>query len=71
MSAMETLLSQQPYIGGKDFSVSDVAVGAYLLYVPAFFPTVRAIQGGLGEEGEGLGVFGEGEGLGGLGEAGG
>ncbi|GIL90252.1 hypothetical protein Vretifemale_17839 [Volvox reticuliferus] len=35
---LDELLSQQPYIDGDSFSVSDVAVGAYLLYIPTFFP---------------------------------
>ncbi|GIL59489.1 hypothetical protein Vafri_14171 [Volvox africanus] len=35
---LDELLSQQPYIEGDAFSVSDVAVGAYLLYIPAFLP---------------------------------
>ncbi|EFJ41347.1 hypothetical protein VOLCADRAFT_77635 [Volvox carteri f. nagariensis] len=35
---LDELLSRQEYIEGDSFSVSDVAVGAYLLYIPAFFP---------------------------------
>ncbi|GLC42185.1 hypothetical protein PLESTB_000639900 [Pleodorina starrii] len=35
---LDELLSRQSYIEGDSFSVSDVAVGAYLLYIPAFLP---------------------------------
>ena len=39
MGALEALLAKRDYLEGA-FSVADVAVGAYLLYIPAFFPTV-------------------------------
>ncbi len=37
---LDEILSHQPYIDGESFTVSDVAVGSYLLYIPAFFPQV-------------------------------
>jgi len=54
MQALEKILSQQPFLGGQDFSVSDAAVGSYLYYTQAFFsetfakfPTVQAYLKGL------------------------
>lgn len=35
---LDGILAQQPYLAGDSFSVSDVAVGSYLLYLPLFFP---------------------------------
>ena len=35
---LDALLSTREYLVGGALSVSDVAVGAYLLYVPVFFP---------------------------------
>ena len=47
-------LSKQPFLAGKDFTVSDAAVGAYLYYTKAFFreqfqefPRVQAYLKGL------------------------
>lgn len=39
-TTLDQLLAKQPFIEGDSFSVSDVAVGAYLLYIPAFLPQV-------------------------------
>eukprot|EP00798_Chlamydomonas_sp_ICE-L_P002078 gene2078-18261_t len=39
LGTLDAYLSTREYLEG-DFSVSDVAVGAYLLYVPAFLPNV-------------------------------
>ncbi|GFR41705.1 hypothetical protein Agub_g2454, partial [Astrephomene gubernaculifera] len=39
-SNLDALLAQHPYLEGDAFSVSDVAVGAYLLYIPAMLPQV-------------------------------
>jgi len=36
---LDDVLASRDYLLG-DFSVADVAVGAYLLYVPQFFPDV-------------------------------
>lgn len=38
LSTLDSVLGKSAYIAGADFSVSDVAVGAYLLYLPLFFP---------------------------------
>lgn len=38
---LDALLAATPYIDGPAFTVSDVLVGAYLLYIPAFLPQVR------------------------------
>jgi len=35
---LESVLENQQWLEGDEFSVADVAVGAYLLYVPQFFP---------------------------------
>eukprot|EP00879_Flechtneria_rotunda_P003059 GHRR01003279.1.p1 GENE.GHRR01003279.1~~GHRR01003279.1.p1 ORF type:complete len:222 (+),score=80.08 GHRR01003279.1:162-827(+) len=35
---LDKVLADKEYLEGNTFSVSDVAVGAYLLYIPAFFP---------------------------------
>lgn len=40
LGTLEALLGRQPYIEGQAFSVADVMVGAYLLYIPAFLPSV-------------------------------
>jgi glutathione S-transferase len=37
MGALDLILSEREYLEGS-FSVADVAVGSYLLYIPAFFP---------------------------------
>jgi len=37
LSTLNTLLSKSEYLEGE-FSVSDVAVGSYLLYLPLFYP---------------------------------
>ncbi|KAG2428278.1 hypothetical protein HXX76_010428 [Chlamydomonas incerta] len=37
---MDALLAASPYIDGPAFGLSDVLVGAYLLYIPAFLPQV-------------------------------
>ena len=41
MSVLDQLLSESEYLVDDDFSVADVAVAAYLCYVPLFFPSVR------------------------------
>eukprot|EP00882_Tetradesmus_deserticola_P012388 GHRQ01013129.1.p1 GENE.GHRQ01013129.1~~GHRQ01013129.1.p1 ORF type:complete len:175 (+),score=85.24 GHRQ01013129.1:132-656(+) len=38
MGNLDSVLASREYLEGGAFSVSDVAVGAYLLYIPAFFP---------------------------------
>ncbi|KAF6242297.1 thioredoxin-like protein [Scenedesmus sp. NREL 46B-D3] len=38
------VLAGKEFLEGGAFSVSDVAVGAYLLYIPAFLPQVRAVR---------------------------
>ena len=40
LSTLDTLLQTREYLNGDAFSVCDVAVGAYLLYVPLFFPNL-------------------------------
>ncbi|KAK3245184.1 glutathione S-transferase [Cymbomonas tetramitiformis] len=40
MDTLDQLLAGQEYLLGSNFSVADVAVGSYLLYVPQFFPDV-------------------------------
>jgi len=37
---LDELLADNEFIMGDTFSVADVAIGAYLLYVPQFFPDV-------------------------------
>lgn len=37
-SSLDALLAGREFLEGGKFSVSDVAVGAYLLYIPAFLP---------------------------------
>lgn len=37
---LDQLLAEREFILGDSFSVADVAIGAYLLYVPQFFPDV-------------------------------
>jgi glutathione S-transferase len=37
---LDDLLSRQPYLLGDEFTVADVAVASYLLYVVQFFPDV-------------------------------
>lgn len=38
---LDRLLKETPYLEGQRFGVSDVAVGAYLAYIPTFFPDVK------------------------------
>jgi glutathione S-transferase len=40
MGNLDKVLAGKEFIEGDAFSVSDVAVGAYLLYIPAFLPQV-------------------------------
>ena len=40
LATLDNVLSEQPYLEGQELTVADVAVGAYLLYIPAFFPQV-------------------------------
>lgn len=40
LDRLEVILSNQDWLLGDEFSVADVAVGAYLLYVPQFFRDV-------------------------------
>ena len=37
---LELILTQQPFLTGKEFTVADVAVASYLLYALQFFPTL-------------------------------
>ena len=37
---LEEILTQQPFLTGKEFTVADVAVASYLLYALQFFPTL-------------------------------
>jgi len=37
---LNDMLSRQPYLQGSEFTVSDIAVGAYLAYLPVFFPDI-------------------------------
>ncbi|KAG2496846.1 hypothetical protein HYH03_005250 [Edaphochlamys debaryana] len=37
-STLDSILANQPFIAGSSFTVSDVAVASYLLYIPAFLP---------------------------------
>lgn len=38
LGPLNSLLSSNEYLEGPEFSVSDIAVGAYLLYLPLFYP---------------------------------
>eukprot|EP00471_Norrisiella_sphaerica_P010909 CAMPEP_0184495638 /NCGR_PEP_ID=MMETSP0113_2-20130426/31910_1 /TAXON_ID=91329 /ORGANISM="Norrisiella sphaerica, Strain BC52" /LENGTH=93 /DNA_ID=CAMNT_0026881901 /DNA_START=454 /DNA_END=730 /DNA_ORIENTATION=- len=38
ITLLEEILSSREYLAGNNFSAADVAVGAYLLYIPLFFP---------------------------------
>eukprot|EP00775_Hariotina_reticulata_P002746 gene2746-3040_t len=38
MGSLDKVLAEREFLEGGKFSVSDVAVGAYLLYIPAFLP---------------------------------
>uniref|UniRef100_A0A383WFY7 Glutathione transferase n=1 Tax=Tetradesmus obliquus TaxID=3088 RepID=A0A383WFY7_TETOB len=40
MGNLDKILAGREFIEGDAFSVSDVAVGAYLLYIPAFLPQI-------------------------------
>lgn len=40
LAPLEALLAKQPYLVDGSFSAADVAVGAYLLYVPLMLPDV-------------------------------
>ena len=40
-AVLDALLAKQPYLEGDHFTVSDVAVGSYLSYIPVFFPDVK------------------------------
>ena len=44
MTALDALLGASPgaHIDGPEFGISDVLVGGYLLYIPAYLPQVRA-----------------------------
>lgn len=44
LGTLNQVLSDRPFLEGEEFTVGDVAVGAYLLYIPLFFPTVRVAQ---------------------------
>jgi len=41
---LDEILANQEFILGTEFSVADVAIGAYLLYVPQFFPSVNLMK---------------------------
>ena len=38
LNALDAHLAKHAHVAGAEFSVSDVAVGSYLLYIPKFFP---------------------------------
>lgn len=38
LDTLDKILEGKPYLTGDAFTVSDVAVGSYLLYLPLFFP---------------------------------
>lgn len=40
-AVLDGLLKEKPFLEGDDFSVSDVAVGSYLSYIPVFFPDIK------------------------------
>ncbi|GLI61910.1 hypothetical protein VaNZ11_004433 [Volvox africanus] len=44
LRTLNELLSKKPYLTGEDFSVGDIAVGSYLLYLPLFFPDLDLTQ---------------------------
>jgi hypothetical protein len=44
LGTLNQVLSDRPFLEGEEFTVGDVAVGAYLLYIPLFFPTVSCAQ---------------------------
>jgi glutathione S-transferase len=44
LAVLDALLAQSSWLVGNEFSVADVAVGAYILYVLLFFPEVRAMR---------------------------
>lgn len=44
LDTLDEILSRRPFILGEEFSVADVAVAAYLNYVPVFFPRVRLMR---------------------------
>jgi glutathione S-transferase len=41
MQDLETLLSKQEYLIDNNFSLADVAVSSYLLFVPQFFRDIQ------------------------------
>ncbi|GLC49345.1 hypothetical protein PLESTB_000209300, partial [Pleodorina starrii] len=44
LRTLNDLLTKKPYLTGDGFSVSDIAVGSYLLYLPLFFPDLDLTQ---------------------------
>lgn len=40
-AVLDQELAERPYLQGDRFSVSDVAVGSYLSYIPVFFPDIK------------------------------
>lgn len=44
LGRLNQILKDQEFILGDKFSVADVAIGSYLLYVPQFFPDVNVSQ---------------------------
>ncbi|GIL75538.1 hypothetical protein Vretimale_15114 [Volvox reticuliferus] len=44
LRTLNELLTKTPYLTGEDFSVGDIAVGSYLLYLPLFFPDLDLTQ---------------------------
>ncbi|EFJ50231.1 hypothetical protein VOLCADRAFT_120670 [Volvox carteri f. nagariensis] len=44
LRTLNDLLTKKPYLTGEAFSVSDIAVGSYLLYLPLFFPDLDLTQ---------------------------
>ena len=39
LRVLDDILASKPYICGEAFTVADVAIAAYLLYIPQFFGT--------------------------------
>jgi glutathione S-transferase/alpha,alpha-trehalase len=44
LDVLEEMLGQRRFMLGDQFTVADVAVAAYLNYVPVFFPRVRLVR---------------------------
>ncbi|PNH08375.1 Protein gstA [Tetrabaena socialis] len=46
LRTLNGILATKPFLAGDEFSVSDIAVGSYLLYLPLFFPDLDLTQYG-------------------------